>query len=253
MPRLVQNYQIFQKIEGGTYGKVYKGVNLLNQRRCAIKCYSQLDDLELMRYEYNILKDLHHKNIIGTLCYFEQFDKKREKIRGYMVMERGEIDLFEYLEDTRDFKRVLRYVFDVMQGIQYIHDKNILHGDLKLENVIISKGVAKLVDFGMSIKMRNPVHFLDYRIGSKDLIPPEVEYNKYCSLASDIWCLGKIIRNIYDKFAVRRDLPLESLKKIGIQCLQHNFLQRPTIQKVIELFNTEFELYINIRKRRISI
>ena len=165
MSRIVQNYQILSKIEEGGYGQVYQGINLLNQKQCAIKCYSHIGELELMRHEYEILKDLHHKNIISTLCYFEipvppkttfysRLRRKRPEMQGYLVMERGDTDFMEFIDKDHCFDKTIQYVKDILEGLVYIHGKRIIHADLKLENVVISKGVAKLVDFGMSVQLK---------------------------------------------------------------------------------------------------
>ena len=55
---------------------------------------------------------------------------------------------------------VSKYSYQILQGLDYLHDKNILHGDIKGANILITKdGICKLADFGVSMQIEpnNPV------------------------------------------------------------------------------------------------
>ena len=70
---------------------------------------------------------------------------------NYIVFELGQTDLFNHLEDeefndSEDTCR--RYLAEASEGMHYLHSRNIVHGDLKLENLLLVDGHIKLCDFG---------------------------------------------------------------------------------------------------------
>ena len=69
----------------------------------------------------------------------------------YIVFELGQTDLFNHLEDEEfdDFEDTCRgYLAEASDGMHYLHSRNIVHGDLKLENLLLVDGTIKLCDFG---------------------------------------------------------------------------------------------------------
>ena len=92
-------------------------------------------------------------------------------------------DLFDYLQ-ARDFnlgeKRVREIVFQLAQGVKYLHSFGIVHRDLKLENIMMSditeKSIPKLVDFGLS-KIIGPNEKADEPFGTLGYVAPEILEN----------------------------------------------------------------------------
>lgn len=69
----------------------------------------------------------------------------------YIVFELGQTDLFNHLEDEEfdDSEDTCRgYLAEASDGMHYLHSRNIVHGDLKLENLLLVDGTIKLCDFG---------------------------------------------------------------------------------------------------------
>lgn len=82
----------------------------------------------------------------------------------------------------------------ICQGISYCHAKNIVHRDLKLENILIDENkLVKIIDFGFSIAIA-PDKTLNIFCGTPSYMAPEIVSKKnYKGHATDIWALGILL------------------------------------------------------------
>lgn len=93
----------------------------------------------------------------------------------------------------------LKYFDHVVQGMDILFAKNIIHRDLKFENILVSKeGIAKITDFGLAKDMGTMSNVASLRCGTPYTMAPEVffhnsytrpTYNQKC----DIWSIGVIL------------------------------------------------------------
>jgi serine/threonine protein kinase/DNA-binding Lrp family transcriptional regulator len=119
---------------------------------------SQFNDiLESIKEEFTIIKSLHHKNIISV--YDFGYDKKLDKYYFTMDYLQG-MDLSAYVETNPKISQFPEIVYQILDGLNYLHSNNIIHFDIKPENIfIINKGkepLVKILDFGLSeIKKHN--------------------------------------------------------------------------------------------------
>ena len=76
-------------------------------------------------------------------------------------------------------------------GLKHLHEKSIVHRDLKVENIFLTKeGKHKIGDLGMSKIIYGVEDMLSTRVGTPIYFPPEVIQNRLYSFPVDIWALG---------------------------------------------------------------
>ncbi|KAJ0182722.1 hypothetical protein K1T71_002091 [Dendrolimus kikuchii] len=139
--------------------------------------------------ELSLLMTLKHPNIVSIVDVFEN-DKYFQ-----MVMEKhgAGMDLFEFIERRpRLDEPLLSYIFrQIGQAVEYLHSLNILHRDIKDENVIIdNKFHVKLIDFGSATFMSKDTLFSTF-YGTTEYCSPEVlAGNKYAGPELEMWSMG---------------------------------------------------------------
>ncbi|CAH0592247.1 unnamed protein product [Chrysodeixis includens] len=139
--------------------------------------------------ELSLLLTLKHPNIVSVIDVFEN-DKYFQ-----MVMEKhgAGMDLFEFIERRpRLDEPLLSYIFrQIGLAVEYLHSLNILHRDIKDENVIIdNKFHVKLIDFGSATFMSKDMLFSTF-YGTTEYCSPEVlAGNKYAGPELEMWSMG---------------------------------------------------------------
>jgi serine/threonine protein kinase len=183
-------YQLQQMLKTqGSHGKVYEGQNIKSHEHVVIKYIPQ----KVINFlEIECLRTFSHPNIVRCIELFETKDGT------YVVTEKCEGDLFDLIDlkggRFRSETEVSNIVRQLLLGLQYIHQKNIVHCDLKLSNIIYNyetDSVIKIIDFGSSQYLEEG-RFLEIIVGSTSFIAPEVlsgSYNKAC----DLWSIGCIV------------------------------------------------------------
>ncbi|RLN64835.1 hypothetical protein BBJ29_009518 [Phytophthora kernoviae] len=149
-PKRLGVYEKHAEIGRGTYGTVYLGYHCTSRQRVAIK--KVLGRLEVGRHEASILKQCQGAaHVVQLLETVECNDKL------YLVMEFMDNDLETLIGATEsvpilDVSQVKMYLKMLLQGVQELHTRGILHRDLKPNNLLLSKTqhCAKITDFGMA-------------------------------------------------------------------------------------------------------
>ncbi|XP_065416498.1 striated muscle preferentially expressed protein kinase isoform X3 [Chrysemys picta bellii] len=139
--------------------------------------------------EYEILKGLHHERVMGL---HEAYITPRylvliaEHCAGKEILY-SLVDRFRYSEDE-----VAGYVLQLLQGLEYLHGRRIVHLDIKPDNVVVAHGNAvKIIDFG-SAQTYNPLVLrrLGRRVGTLEYMSPEMVKGDPVGSAADIWGVG---------------------------------------------------------------
>lgn len=144
--------------------------------------------------EFECLKKLSHPNIVKVLGIVHA------KQNLYLFMEvAGVSSLFEAIRIAGKEGLPLARAADIFAQIAFAaahcHDKNVAHGDMKPENIMMSSdGCATLVDFGLAVDFTEEIPSLDLPRGTMPFIPPEImkASETWDPAAADVWSLGVV-------------------------------------------------------------
>ncbi|KAG1176870.1 hypothetical protein G6F36_010892 [Rhizopus arrhizus] len=144
--------------------------------------------VQFIKREIEIQAHLHHPNIIRLFGYFH------DETNIYVVLEYAEQgELYKKLEAKGRFSEAeaAKYIVQLSDALEYMHSFGVIHRDLKLENILLSKqGSVKLGDFGWSVHDPRPRRRTF--CGTLDYLPPEMIANEPHTEAVDVWSLGVI-------------------------------------------------------------
>ncbi|XP_060685219.1 MAP/microtubule affinity-regulating kinase 3a isoform X1 [Hemiscyllium ocellatum] len=191
----IGNYRLLKTIGKGNFAKVKLARHILTGREVAIKIIdkTQLNPTSLQKLfrEVRIMKCLNHPNIVKL---FEVIETEKTL---YLVMEYasgGEV--FDYLvAHGRMKEKEARAKFrQIVSAVQYCHQKQIVHRDLKAENLLLDADMnIKIADFGFSNEF-TVGNKLDTFCGSPPYAAPELfQGKKYDGPEVDVWSLGVIL------------------------------------------------------------
>ena len=124
--------------------------------------------------------------------------KGLETERILIIMEYADAgDLSMVVKRQRELKQylpesdILSWFVQIALGLQYIHKKNILHRDLKTQNIFVtSKKLVKIGDFGISKWLSHTLDLATTAIGTPHYLSPEICRRQPYSHKSDMWSLG---------------------------------------------------------------
>jgi calcium-dependent protein kinase len=193
----MDDYKLVKKLGDGSFGSVYLVHHRLNKMERAMKkikksnSTSSQDEDEVLN-EINILKKLDHPNIVKIFEFYNTKDAY------YLITEFcQEGELYDKIKHKFTEQQIAIIFHQVFSGLNYLHINNIIHRDLKLENILVDQVdqnhnlMIKIIDFGTAkILQKNKSE--KAVIGSSYYMAPEVlkkNYNEKC----DTWSCGVIL------------------------------------------------------------
>ncbi|XP_034720163.1 striated muscle preferentially expressed protein kinase isoform X4 [Etheostoma cragini] len=155
-----------------------------------IVSYNQENKQEVLK-EYEILKSLHNEKVMALheayvtpryLVLVAEYCTGKELLYSL-------IDRFRYSEDD-----VVGYLVQILQGVEYLHNRRVLHLDLKPDNIMVTNlNAIKIVDFG-SAQSFNPLGLKpqDPGAGTLEYMAPEMVKGEVVGPPADIWTIGVV-------------------------------------------------------------
>lgn len=191
----LEDFEIISILGKGAFGKVYLTKMKENGKMYAIKTIRkdiviETDQIEAVNLERDILFNCNHPFLVGMDFVFQS------DLRLYFVMpfiEGGE--LYKHFTNNKRFPEevVKFYAVQIALAIGHLHDKNIAHRDLKLENILIDKeGYLKIIDFGLA-KILKDDELRKTLCGTPEYLAPEMITQKGHDKNIDWWALGVLI------------------------------------------------------------
>ena len=258
-------YKLIRLIGQGSFGEVWLAADQQVGINVAIKIYVALDakGITEFRNEFKNVYNLHHSNLLRA-DYLDSVENRPFLVMPYCPVSVGNL-VGRMNEDD-----ILKFVKDVASGLAYLHEHDIIHRDIKPDNILQDEqGNYVITDFGLSTKMRSTLRKASGRhnneaegqSGTIGYMAPELFVSKPQAVkATDIWALGVSIYEIATgelpfcgqggvmelHGAELPELPYTFSKKLAelvSKCLAKDTWDRPTAQDIIHLLEPKTVSY----------
>lgn len=190
-----EEYNLKEELGRGKFGTVHRCEEKKSGRIFAAKFIltQRQEDRQDVEREVEIMRSLQHPRLLQLYDCYD--DCKKQMVLVLELIEGGE--LFERVIDD-DFvlteKACAIFVRQICEGVDYMHSKNILHLDMKPENVLCTTRTGnriKLIDFGLA-RFYEPDKKLQVLFGTPEFTAPEVVNFDMVGYQTDMWSVGVI-------------------------------------------------------------
>ncbi|PIO25673.1 hypothetical protein AB205_0121000, partial [Aquarana catesbeiana] len=194
----MDNYEIIRMIGEGAFGKAFLAKGKKDNIQSVIKeiNLSKMSpkEKEASQKEVTLLSKMNHPNIVTLFTSF------KEKNSLYIVMEYCDCgDLAKRINKQRgvhfDEDQILSWFVQISLGLKHIHDRKVLHRDIKAQNIFLASNgtTAKLGDFGIARMLNNTMELARTCVGTPYYLSPELCENRPYNNKTDIWSLGCVL------------------------------------------------------------
>lgn len=251
--RVGGKFRIGREIGSGSFGKVYLGTNVQSGEEVAIKLESVRSKAPQLLYECKLYKILAGGVGVPNVHWYGV-----EGDFNVMVMDLlgpSLEDLFSFSKRKHSLKTVLMLADQMINRIEYVHAKNLIHRDIKPDNFTIGLGKranqVHVIDFGLAKKFRDPrtQQHIPYREG-KNLVGTAryASINTHLGLEQsrrdDLESIGYVLM-----YFIRGSLPWQGLKVRGSKKEKYDKIMETKMNTPLHVlcdgFPKEFETYLN--------
>ena len=191
----MEKYEKLGKIGEGSYGIVIKCRHKETGHLVAIKKFLESEDDPQIRKialrEVRMLKQLKHGNLVNLL---EVFRRKRKLHLVFEFIDRTVLDDLDCNPSGLSESMVKKIIWQVLKAVEFCHSHNIIHRDVKPENILVSKaGVVKLCDFGFARSLAGPgASYTDYVATRWYRAPELLVGDTQYGTSVDVWAIGEL-------------------------------------------------------------
>ncbi|XP_073899567.1 serine/threonine-protein kinase Nek5 isoform X2 [Castor canadensis] len=221
----MDKFDLIKVIGEGAFGRAYLAKGKSDSKPCVIKEINfskmPIQEKEASKKEVILLAKMQHPNIV---TFFSSF---QESSRLFIVMEYCDGgDLMKRIHRQRGVlfseNQILGWFVQISLGLKHIHDRKILHRDIKAQNIFLSKNdtVAKLGDFGIARVLNHSMEFARTCVGTPYYLSPEICQNKPYNNKTDIWSLGCVL---YELCTLKHPFEANSLHHLVLKICQAHF------------------------------
>ncbi|NXF48648.1 NEK5 kinase, partial [Oceanites oceanicus] len=221
----MDKYEIIKKIGEGSFGKIFLAKGKVDNEQCVIKEINLTEmpvkEKEASQKEVILLAKMKHANIVTFYASLQ------EKNKLYIMMEYCDGgDLMKRINMQHgvlfDEDQILCWFVQISLGLKHIHDKKILHRDVKAQNIFLSNNgkVAKLGDFGIARQLNSTMELAHTCVGTPYYLSPEICENRPYNNKTDIWSLGCVL---YELCALKHPFEGNSLHQLVLKICRGRF------------------------------
>ena len=194
MSKLVENYLLQEAIGKGVYGQVHRAIHQKTKKEYAVKAIPKssfktnpkLEQLAIN--EINILSTLKHPNIVR---FIETLKTPNNFYFVYEYCNGGTLESMLHTKKQLPEAQALIIFRQLLEAFKELNKNNIMHRDLKPDNIFFSDGQVKLGDFGFCKMLE--VNMAQTMLGSPIYMAPEILKEEIYTLKADIWSLGVVL------------------------------------------------------------
>jgi len=191
---------------------------------------------EQLKNEINILSNICHVNILSLIAEIET----RDDCAIFELCSDGDLAQYIQRNGRLDLDTTKRFSKEITDGVAHLHDNNILHRDLKAENILLSGNSVRIGDFGGAVRLKKG-EMLTQLEGSPINCAPEMIKGEGYSYPRDWWSVGTMI---YQMIAGR--IPFLAADQMGIfvkilveEPEYPNWVDGATLELIASLLNKE--------------
>ncbi len=233
--KINDRYEIIRLLGEGGMGNVYLVKDYVENRTVALKLikdkFFSNKAIDRFKNEFRIVSALKHPNIIKVY----DLDVYKETDTYFFTMEFVEGENLTTAFPNLSYKEKLEILLQIARGLNYIHNRHIIHFDIKTDNIFLIKEKnsykAKIMDFGLA----NLVEDFSGKVrGTLVYIAPEVLLKKDIDYRVDLYSLGMVIYYIFSS-----KLPFDeckSVKEIVQKKLEESFRTEKAFSSITENF-----------------
>ena len=200
-----KKYEVLGVVGEGAYGIVYKCRNKETDKYVAIKKFKEIEDKlvqKTMKRELKMLQMLKHENVVD---FQEAFIYKENLFLVFEYVEKNLLEVLEKYPEGLNPKLIRSFVFQMCKAVHYLHTRNIIHRDVKPENLLVDENMnLKLCDFGFARKIslneeNNNVDAMTDYVATRWYRSPELLLsNGIYGPEVDYWAIGCIMGELAD-------------------------------------------------------
>ncbi|KAM6934584.1 serine/threonine-protein kinase Nek5 [Xenentodon cancila] len=213
----MNDYEVIQQIGEGSFGRAF----LVRDKRGGgdKQCVKQITlrkmsakEREASKKEVTLLSKMKHPNIVAFITSFQE--------RGslFIVMEYCDGgDLMKKINMQRGVpfaeEQIVDWFIQICLGLKHIHDRKVLHRDIKAQNIFLTNGgmKVKLGDFGIARMLNNTMELVRTCVGTPYYLSPEICESRPYNNKTDIWSLGCVL---YELCTLRHPFEGNSLRQL---------------------------------------
>ncbi|MDQ3849342.1 MAG: protein kinase, partial [Actinomycetota bacterium] len=270
---LSNRYRLDAQVGAGGMSTVYRAFDTVLERQVAIKLMHRefagdSDQLERFRREARAVAQLNHPHVVGVIDAGEEGDEEGSAGQTPYIV-------FEYVEGETLKDRIRRhgrlpvseaiaYAIEIARALGAAHDSQIVHRDVKPQNVLIDEdGSARVTDFGIARSLDQQGLTADGRVlGTTDYVSPEQALGHPVTGQSDLYSLGVVLFEMLSGDVpfhgenqvtvamkhVREELPDVQLRRPEVSATLAAVLDRATAKDLEQRYSTAQALIADLEE-----